>query len=80
MPEPTRSLRSLSDVALRPSKNTGDFESTLKIGYNVLHEKFGKGKVIRLEGAGAEKKAVIFFPQEGSKTLLLKFAKLEVLD
>jgi hypothetical protein len=32
-----------------------------------------------LEGTGAEKKAVIFFPQEGSKTLLLNFAKLEVL-
>ena len=79
-PEPARSLRSLSDVTSRPSKNSGELESTLKVGYNVLHEKFGKGKVIRLEGAGAEKKAVIFFPQEGSKTLLLKFAKLEVLD
>ncbi len=80
IPEPARSLRSLSDITSRPSKNSGELESTLKVGYNVLHEKFGKGKVIRLEGAGAEKKAVIFFPQEGSKTLLLKFAKLEVLD
>ena len=80
MPEPTRSLRSLSDVTSRPSKSGGELETSLKVGYNVLHEKFGKGKVIRLEGAGSEKKAVIFFPQEGSKTLLLKFAKLEILD
>jgi DNA helicase II / ATP-dependent DNA helicase PcrA len=80
MPEPTRSLRSLSDVTSRPSKSGGELETSLKVGYNVLHEKFGKGKVIRLEGTGSEKKAVIFFPQEGSKTLLLKFAKLEILD
>ncbi len=80
MPEPTRSLRSLSDVTSRPSKSGGELETSLKVGYNVLHEKFGKGKVIRLEGAGSEKKAVIFFPQEGSKTLLLKFAKLEILE
>ena len=45
----------------------------------VMHERFGKGKVIKIEGTGDDKKASIFFPKEGSKTLLLKFAKLDVI-
>jgi DNA helicase-2/ATP-dependent DNA helicase PcrA len=44
-----------------------------------MHEKFGKGKVISIEGAGSNKKAVIFFENYGEKTLLLQFAKLIVL-
>lgn len=51
----------------------------LKVGYNVKHEKFGKGKVIGLEGSPPSK-ATVFFPQVGNKQLLLKFARLEVLD
>jgi DNA helicase-2/ATP-dependent DNA helicase PcrA len=52
----------------------------LKVGYNVIHERFGKGKIIEISGSGDDKKATIFFPKEGSKTLLLRFAKLEVVD
>jgi hypothetical protein len=32
-----------------------------------------------LDGNGADKKAVIFFPHHGAKTVLLKFANLVVL-
>lgn len=55
-------------------------ESTLKVGYNVLHDKFGKGKITKIEGQGADKKATIFFPHAGAKTLLLRFANLTVVD
>ena len=47
---------------------------TLEPGQEVVHQKFGKGKVIRLEGDGNNTKAVIEF-QSGSKALLLKYAK-----
>lgn len=77
--EQPRNLRSISEVT-SGGTNLNKGNEQLKVGYNVLHERFGKGKIIKIEGDGAEKKAVIFFPQEGSKTLLLKFAKLEVLD
>jgi len=53
--------------------------SDLKVGYNVKHERFGKGKVVGLEGAPPIK-ATVFFPQVGNKQLLLKFAKLEILS
>lgn len=52
----------------------------LKVGYNVVHERFGKGKVTALEGKAPDQKATIFFPRVGNKTLILKFAKLEVVD
>jgi len=49
------------------------------VGAEVLHEKFGKGKVVQLEGTLPDVKAIIFFPAAGQKQLLLKFAKLTLL-
>jgi DNA helicase-2/ATP-dependent DNA helicase PcrA len=45
----------------------------------VMHERFGKGTILNLEGAGADKKAEIRFDVGGIKKLLLRFAKLQVL-
>lgn len=73
-------LRSLSEVSSAPPRHKGSGALELKVGYNVMHERFGKGKVLKIEGTGDDKKATIFFPNEGSKTLLMKFAKLEVID
>lgn len=52
----------------------------LQNGMTVEHQKFGKGKIIQLEGAGANKKATVFFKGIGQKQLLLKFAKLRICD
>jgi len=61
---------------------TANFKSAsaenIKSGMNVIHQQFGKGRVIQIEGEGAQKKAVIFFPKFGEKKLLLKFAKLQI--
>jgi DNA helicase-2/ATP-dependent DNA helicase PcrA len=48
-------------------------------GVEVLHEKFGQGKVLRLEGSADNRKATIFFPSSGEKQILLKFARLKVV-
>lgn len=48
-------------------------------GLDVEHAKFGKGKVINIEGSGPNRKATVFFPGIGQKQLLLKFAKLRIL-
>ncbi len=48
-------------------------------GVSVIHERFGKGKVLSVEGSGPNTKATVFFAQVGQKQLLLKFAKLKVL-
>jgi DNA helicase-2/ATP-dependent DNA helicase PcrA len=44
-----------------------------------MHERFGKGQIISIEGIGADKKAEIKFDVGGLKKLLLKFAKLDVI-
>lgn len=57
----------------------GDDLSDLTEGSRVEHLKFGKGRVLRLEGAGNEKKATVNFDSKGQKVLLLKYAKLKIL-
>ncbi|MBL8001231.1 MAG: UvrD-helicase domain-containing protein [Flavobacteriales bacterium] len=49
-------------------------------GATVEHEKFGKGKVIKVEGRAPDLKATVFFPSAGQKQLLLRFAKLRVVE
>ncbi|MHC1776366.1 MAG: ATP-dependent helicase [Lentimicrobium sp.] len=47
-------------------------------GVEVEHERFGKGKVLSVEGNGPNIKATVFFAIVGQKQLLLKFAKLRI--
>ncbi len=49
-------------------------------GMKVSHEKFGIGKVLGVEGAGDSRKATVFFEGVGQKQLMLKFAKLSVVE
>lgn len=53
--------------------------STLQVGMEVEHERFGYGKVINLDGNKPDIKATIFFKELGQKQLLLKFAKLKIV-
>lgn len=46
----------------------------------VFHEKFERGKVQQLEGRGDNVMATIFFDMHGQKKIMLKFAKLQILD
>ena len=75
-----RRLTPITDA--KPKKpGAGEIADTLdlKVGNNVLHERFGKGKVVGLEGTPPTK-ATVFFPSAGNKQLLLKFARLEIIS
>lgn len=54
--------------------------SNLQVGMEVEHERFGFGKVLTLEGNKPDVKATIFFKEIGQKQLLLKFAKLYIVN
>lgn len=54
--------------------------SKLQVGQEVEHERFGFGKVINLEGNKPDIKATVFFKEIGQKQLLLKFAKLRIVE
>ena len=46
----------------------------------VLHEKFDKGTVTMMEGVGENKIATILFDDFGQKKIMLKFAKLKIIE
>ena len=56
------------------------FDSKLVVGNIVMHERFGKGRVISIEGIGGDRKAEIKFEKNGIKKLLLRFSKLEIIS
>ena len=74
-------IRKLKPVSSGSSSvaNSNVLDSNLTIGNIVMHERFGKGEIVGLEGAGADKKAEIRFDVGGLKKLLLRFAKLNVI-
>ncbi len=60
--------------------NTPAEINAIQAGMTVMHSKFGKGKVLSVEGAGDSRKAIIFFDNVGQKQLMLKFAKLSIVE
>src|SRR5690606_20694453 len=79
-PKPDANIRRLKPLAAQsqPTVSAGEAQG-LNPGQWVMHERFGKGQVLSLEGAGADRKAEIKFEVGGIKKLLLKFARLEIL-
>ncbi|MEF3079521.1 ATP-dependent helicase [Winogradskyella poriferorum] len=62
--------------------NTGAnlFDTKLTVGNIVNHQRFGRGEVLKIEGAGGDLKAEIKFEGGSTKKLLLRFAKLEIIS
>ena len=60
--------------------NTPAEINRIRVGMNVEHGKFGRGKVMAVEGEGDSRKAIVFFDGVGQKQLLLKFAKLTIIE
>jgi DNA helicase-2/ATP-dependent DNA helicase PcrA len=52
----------------------------IRTGQKVFHNKFGEGKVLALEGAGADARAQVNFSRHGVKWLALSVAKLTPVD
>lgn len=65
-------------VAQSNTPFVADDVSKLQNGMDVLHEKFGEGKVVSIEGAGANRIATIQFGSFGLKKIMLKFARLKI--
>ncbi len=61
----------------KPSSSIGD--AGLKEGNVIEHQRFGVGKVIKIEGMGENQKATVEFKNAGTKQLLLKFAKYRII-
>ncbi len=68
-----------SEESVVPGDSLADID-LIQTGMEVIHERFGKGKVVNLEGVGPNRKATVFFPAIGQKQLLLRFARLRIAD
>ncbi|SHE50341.1 ATP-dependent helicase [Dysgonomonas macrotermitis] len=57
------------------NNNIGD----IQVGATIKHERFGIGKIVSLDGDAASRKATVEFENAGTKQLLLKFARFEII-
>jgi len=61
-----------------------DFQPTpileLRAGQRIEHNRFGFGKIVEITGNPADLKAKIAFDDHGEKILILKYAKIRVVD
>lgn len=84
-PEPPASPRPKVKIQSTPKHGPAVTNSPAEIsrimpGMKVCHEKFGIGKVLNIEGDENSRKATVFFEGVGQKQLMLKFAKLTVVE
>ena len=74
-----KNLKKVSAASQSTNQDEGLFDTNLVVGNMVTHLRFGKGQVLSLEGKGTDMKAEIKFDVGGTKKLLLRFAKLNVI-
>ncbi len=78
--------RKLIDVNTATQKTESNSTITLaqigalRVGMRVFHQQFGEGTILSLEGSEPNQKAVVNFDHGGEKKLLLKFAKLNIIQ
>ena len=75
--------RNLSPIKKITAKENSEFNSSsvsdLKVGLKVKHPNFGYGEILKIDTDNNQNKAVVKFKTVGEKTLLLNFAKLEIV-
>ena len=86
---PSVAERRKSFIKVMPQKKQPEFSanpnfvpndiSGLQEGMDVEHQRFGVGKVLKLEGLAASRIATVDFSSIGEKRIMLKFAKLKML-
>lgn len=78
---PVRTLKRVGSLPSTPaSRNATESKmKNLSVGAKIMHDRFGKGTVLAIEGSGDQSKALVDFEVGGQKNLLLKFAKFTLL-
>jgi len=75
-----RISREASGIVNRPTSNFKAAEvNDLQVNMEVEHQRFGRGKILKIEGSASNKKATVHFSKIGEKQLLLRFAKLRIV-
>ena len=80
----SKSQMTVADEVRKAMENKGASGKILTVenvgvGKKVKHEKFGVGTIVSVASSGDDRKLTIAFDKQGIKTLLLSFAKLELI-
>ncbi len=62
-----------------PAQSVVDDYPGFSLGQAVLHPKYGEGTILQFEGRGANAQVVVNFLDEGTKRLVMQYAKLQPL-
>jgi DNA helicase-2/ATP-dependent DNA helicase PcrA len=73
-PAPPKVVEHVPSTDFAPSDTSG-----LQVGQQVEHQKFGFGKVTRMEGSAHNPVATIVFTNNGEKKIMLNYAKLRIV-
>ncbi len=72
---PARPVPDFTDETPRYEDET-QIPAQLRVGVRVMHEAFGRGTVVAVDGRGENARAVVEFETVGRKHLMMKFARL----
>jgi DNA helicase-2/ATP-dependent DNA helicase PcrA len=79
-PTNKKNLVHLTVASYQPANANQDELKNLQVGMTVYHQRFGNGKVLNIEGKFPNSKATVHFEETGQKQLLLKFARLKIIE
>ena len=74
--KPVRQAVAVPQASPSPSSGSGELHE----GSVIEHQRFGVGRVIKIEGTGENQKATVEFKNTGTKQLLLKFARYKIIS
>ena len=72
--------RAFGTGAPPPARSTGAEALGLRAGDRVVHDRFGPGVVVRVEGEGRHARAAVTFDEHGTKQLVLAMTPLARLE
>ena len=82
VPVRKRGTAKFTKPKMDPSKFKPNPPSEIEVGQNVMHLKFGEGRVVKIDGGADNRIATIHFSDlaQPEKRIMLRFAKLQIVD
>jgi DNA helicase-2/ATP-dependent DNA helicase PcrA len=77
--EPPRNIKPFTPLTHAQAAGSSGVPG-IAVGQTVEHDRFGRGIVVKLDGPDNDLRAVVRFPGKGDTTLLLRYAKLSVVN
>jgi len=71
-------MRPIAKQAATTASQIATPQGTLRLGQAIVHERFGRGTIKKIEGAGENAKITVAFDNADEKQLLVRFARFRI--